>query len=200
MIILFALLLLKYGYISVYFVDLKAHEESQRSWLGEACWGCLFSLIDRDDLNSTYSVYKLQLEQLCDFVPSDRLFSFLSHLCSSPNFWWKERKAGTGDSRWKPPISGSVGEPVAITLHRKHRLVRCWQWQRHETLALLSLGVKSRRGKAARRTPLQLSVAHGPDSRVTQTGPGGFSNALSTWGRIRSGIKYRSSGWQRTPS
>lgn len=37
MIILFALLLLKYGYISVYFVDLKAHEESQRSWLDEAC-------------------------------------------------------------------------------------------------------------------------------------------------------------------
>lgn len=147
MVILFALLLLKYGYIRVYFIDPKAHEESQRSWLGKAYWGCLFSLIDRDDLNSTYSVYKLQLEQLCDFVPSDRLFSFLSHLCLSPNFWWKERKASTGDSRWKPPISGSVVEPVAITLHRKHRLVRCWQWQRHETLALLSLDVKSRRGK-----------------------------------------------------
>lgn len=157
MIILFALLLLKYGYLSVYFVDLKAHEESQRSWLGKACWGCLFSLTDGDDRNSTFSVYKLQLEQLCDFVPSDRLFSFLSHLCLSPNFWWKERKAGTGDkpmktshfqgrweNQWPSLCTGSIA------------WLRCWQWQRHETLALLSLDVKSRRGKGS--TPYSLTA------------------------------------------
>lgn len=150
MIILFALLLLKDGYISVYFVDLKAHEESQRSWLGKACWGCLFSLTDGDDLNSTYLCLQTPTRaalRLCAFRP----VVFLSvPPVFEPQLLMERAKGGHW---WQAdenlPFPGVVGEPVAITLHRKHRLVRCWQWQRHEPLALLSLDVKSRRGKGS---------------------------------------------------
>lgn len=121
----------------------------KRSWLGKACWGCLFSLIDRDYLNSTYSVYKLQLEQLCDFVPSDRFFSFLSHLCLSPNFSdGKSERRALVTSRWKPPISGGggriSGHPFAQEASPGKMLSVTEAWD-----AVLSLDVKSRRGKGS---------------------------------------------------
>lgn len=77
MIILFALLLFEDGYFSAYFVDLKTHEGSQRSWLDKACCGCLFTLRLELPKFNLFSVYKLQLEQLCDFVPLDSWFFIL---------------------------------------------------------------------------------------------------------------------------
>lgn len=69
---------LKYGYFSAYFVDLKTHEGSQRSWLDKSLlWMPFYSHRLGLPKFNLFSVYKLQLEQLCDFVPLDSWFSFL---------------------------------------------------------------------------------------------------------------------------
>lgn len=67
----------KYGYFSAYFVDLRTHEGSQRSWLDQSLLRMPFysHRLGLPKFN-LFSVYKLQLEQLCDFVPLDSWFFF----------------------------------------------------------------------------------------------------------------------------
>lgn len=89
---------LKYGYFSAYFVDLKTHEGSQRSWLVKSLlWMPFYSHRLGLPKFNLFSVYKLQLEQLCDFVPLNSWF-FISPPPSlffkQPQLlWWKEWKA-----------------------------------------------------------------------------------------------------------
>lgn len=88
---------LKYGYFSAYFVDLKTHEGSQRSWLDKSLlWMPFYSHRLGLPKFNLFSVYKLQLEQLCDFVPLNSWF-FISPppslFLSNHNFsdWKSER-------------------------------------------------------------------------------------------------------------
>ena len=66
---------LKYGYFSAYFVDLKTHEGSQRSWLVKSLlWMPFYSHRLGLPKFNLFSVSKLQLEQLLNFGSLDSWF------------------------------------------------------------------------------------------------------------------------------
>lgn len=66
---------LKYGYFSVYFVDLKPIKGlKEAGWIKSLLWMPFYSHRLGLPKFNLFSVYKLQLEQLCDFVPLDSWF------------------------------------------------------------------------------------------------------------------------------
>ena len=97
---------------------------------------------------SLFSVYKLQLEQLCDFVPLDSWF-FISppptpFLKQPQLFWWKEWKASAHNDELLGTSCWHWGQGGRISCHQFAQRVlspdRCWRAQRREPQVHLQIG------------------------------------------------------------
>lgn len=96
----------------------------QRSWLVKSLlWMPFYSHRLGLPKFSLFSVYKLQLEQLCDFVPLDSWFFISLHpypfLKQPQLFWWKEWKASAHNDRTagNTPV-GTGGRVGRISCHQ----------------------------------------------------------------------------------
>lgn len=140
----------------------------EAGWIKACLWMPFYSHRSRWPTFNLFSVYKLQLEQLRDFVPLDWLFSFLSHPSPRPHFsdgkserrvhWWQTDEPHVSWGGWENQWPSAP------------RQLRCWRLQRSEMGCCLWMG----------KRPLE-------DGLVTQGScrPGVriSANALSAWRR-----------------